>query len=407
MAQDGTANLFIFGEINRWWGFNKDKVIPLLRNNRYSSIDVYIASPGGDLPEAIQIHDLLKGNRATVNVYLLGECASAATVIACAGDRVVMSQQCVYMIHDPMFGNTGGNARELRSDADRLDMYGDIIIGIYERKTGASPDMLREMMAAETWMNAETALINGFVDEVAEEIAIDWGISSFGAIGGDDYWFMDYLYDCAQNSASQAAPVAYTGQETYRKAVLNFINKGLQPAMPGHASQTKTIMNFITKITDLLISSGLISAENRERANEAISGIDLVEAVRDSAGQVTPEQIRAAITAMSEDDRRTIFPIAVAAPATEAEPAANALADELRASINDLRTQVEQMAKDIPAMRAKLPTPTGNGPSPVPAATTEAQPAATDEQIQMLRGFVANGKMSRSNFKAVTGIDYQ
>jgi enoyl-CoA hydratase/carnithine racemase len=226
----------------------------------------------------------------------------------------VMSQQCVYMIHDPMFGNTGGNARELRSDADRLDMYGDIIISIYERKTGASSDVIREMMAAETWMNADTALANGFVDEVVEEIAIDWGVPNFGAMGGSDYWFMDYLYDSsAQNNNSQAAPVAYTGQETYRKAVLNFINMGLQPATPGHAPQTNTIMSFVTKITDALVRAGLIESKDTERANEAISGIDLVEAVRNSAGQVSPEQIRAAITAMSEDDRKSIFPTAVAA----------------------------------------------------------------------------------------------
>lgn len=132
---------------------------------RYAGHDitVWINSPGGDLLAAAGIYNALQEHRGRVTVKIDGEACSAASVIAMAGDEVLMSPVALMMIHNPLAGVIG-EARQLRHVADVLDEAKETLINAYVLKTGRSRRRISEMMDAETYMSARTAMREGFAD---------------------------------------------------------------------------------------------------------------------------------------------------------------------------------------------------------------------------------------------------
>ena len=129
------------------------------------NITVWINSPGGDCVAAAQIYNMLMDYPHDVTVKIDGIAASAASVIAMAGTRVLMSPVSMLMIHNPMtvaMGDTG----EMQKAIEMLSSVKDSIINAYEIKTGLSRTRLSHLMDAETWMNANKALELGFCDEI-------------------------------------------------------------------------------------------------------------------------------------------------------------------------------------------------------------------------------------------------
>lgn len=131
------------------------------------NITVWINSPGGDCVAAAQIYNMLREYKGKVTVKIDGIAASAASVIAMAGDTVLMSPVSMMMIHNPMtiaFGDSG----EMQRAIDMLKSVKDSIINAYELKTGMSRTKLAHLMDAETWMDANKAIELGFADEVIQ-----------------------------------------------------------------------------------------------------------------------------------------------------------------------------------------------------------------------------------------------
>ena len=133
-------------------------------------ITVWINSPGGDCVAAAQIYNMLMDYKHEVTVKIDGIAASAASVIAMAGTRVLMSPVSMLMIHNPMtvaMGDTG----EMQKAIEMLSSVKDSIINAYEIKTGLSRAKLSHLMDAETWMDAGKAVELGFADEVMKRPA--------------------------------------------------------------------------------------------------------------------------------------------------------------------------------------------------------------------------------------------
>lgn len=134
------------------------------------NITVWINSPGGDCVAASQIYNMLREYKGTVTVKIDGIAASAASVIAMAGDKVLMSPVSMMMIHNPMtvaFGDYG----EMQRAIDMLSSVKDSIINAYEIKTGLSRVKLAHLMDAETWMDTNKAIELGFADEIIQRNA--------------------------------------------------------------------------------------------------------------------------------------------------------------------------------------------------------------------------------------------
>ena len=128
-------------------------------------ITVWINSPGGDCVAAAQIYNMLMDYPHDVTVKIDGIAASAASVIAMAGTRVLMSPTSLLMIHNPLTVAMG-DSEEMRKAIQLLDEVKESIVNAYEIKTGLSRTKLSNLMDAETWMNANKALELGFCDEI-------------------------------------------------------------------------------------------------------------------------------------------------------------------------------------------------------------------------------------------------
>ena len=128
-------------------------------------VTVWINSPGGDCVAAAQIYNMLTEYPGSVTVKIDGIAASAASVIAMAGARVLMSPVSMMMIHNPMtiaFGDSG----EMQKAIEMLGSVKESIINAYAIKTGLSRTKLSHLMDAETWMDANKAVELGFADGI-------------------------------------------------------------------------------------------------------------------------------------------------------------------------------------------------------------------------------------------------
>ena len=128
-------------------------------------ITVWINSPGGDCVAAAQIYNMLSNYKGKVTVKIDGIAASAASVIAMAGDTVLVSPVSMLMIHNPATIVWGDHA-EMQKAIDMLAEVKESIINAYVLKTGLSRPKLSHLMDAETWMDANKAVELGFADEI-------------------------------------------------------------------------------------------------------------------------------------------------------------------------------------------------------------------------------------------------
>ena len=131
----------------------------------FGDVTVWINSPGGDCVAAAQIYNMLVDYPGKVTVKIDGIAASAASVIAMAGTKVLMSPVSMLMIHNPMTIAFGDSA-EMQKAIEMLASVKDSIINAYEIKTGLSRAKLSHLMDAETWMDANKAMELGFADGI-------------------------------------------------------------------------------------------------------------------------------------------------------------------------------------------------------------------------------------------------
>ena len=173
-----TAEISIYDEIG-FWGVSAASFAQDLKDcgNNLKQINLHIHSPGGDVFDGIAIYNLLKNHPANVTVYIDGLAASMASVIAMAGNEVIMPENAMMMIHKP-WGIQGGDAEEIRKYADLLDKVEDTLISAYSSKTGKAAEELAEMLSAETWLNGKECVEHGFADKLAEPLVAMAAIKS-------------------------------------------------------------------------------------------------------------------------------------------------------------------------------------------------------------------------------------
>ena len=131
-------------------------------------ITIWINSPGGDCIAASQIYSMLKDYQGEVTVKIDGIAASAASVVAMAGDKVLMAPTALMMIHNPSM-MAFGDHNDMAKAIDILNEVKESIINAYELKTGQSRTVLSHLMENETWMNAKKAIELKFADGILED----------------------------------------------------------------------------------------------------------------------------------------------------------------------------------------------------------------------------------------------
>ncbi|MEE0505344.1 MAG: Clp protease ClpP [Ruminococcus callidus] len=149
-----------------WWG---DEVTPALFRDELAKVSgnltVWLNSPGGDVFAASQIYSMLKSHKGKVTVKIDGIAASAASVVAMAGDETLIAPTALMMIHDPSTCAMGNKA-DMEKAIILLDEVKESIINAYETKSHLSRNKIAKLMSDETWLNAKKAHEMGFVDGI-------------------------------------------------------------------------------------------------------------------------------------------------------------------------------------------------------------------------------------------------
>lgn len=168
-AVNQAENVLFFNGVIAKESWYDDEITPEMFKSELAAhpgdLTVWLNSPGGDCFAAAEIYTALKEHKGRITVKIDGIAASAASVIAMAGDMVEMSPSAMLMVHNPSM-LLYGEASELEQGIDFLNEVKESIINAYELKTGLSRSKISRLMDAETWMNARSAHELGFCDRV-------------------------------------------------------------------------------------------------------------------------------------------------------------------------------------------------------------------------------------------------
>ena len=166
--------LELYGTIAEESWFDDDVTPQMFRDELFSEdgdVVIFLNSPGGDCIAASQIYTMLTEYKGRVTIKIDGLAASAASVIAMAGDTVLMAPTSMMFIHNPMT-TAFGNKEEMEKAIGMLEEVKESIINAYERKTGLSRQKLARLMDSDTWMNAKRAIELGFADGMLGDSAV-------------------------------------------------------------------------------------------------------------------------------------------------------------------------------------------------------------------------------------------
>jgi ATP-dependent Clp protease protease subunit len=176
----GRAEIVIYDEIGAFGIPAKAFLDELKALGPVAELTVRINSPGGSVFDGVAIYNALKRHQARVTVWIDGIAASIASMIAMAGDEIVMPENAMLMLHDPS-ALVLGTAADMRAMADALDKMKAGMVAAYRGKSGAENAEIEALMAAETWLSAEEAVELGLADrlEAPVRMAAHFDLSRF------------------------------------------------------------------------------------------------------------------------------------------------------------------------------------------------------------------------------------
>lgn len=260
-GDDDSTDIYIYESIGGWFGMWAEDFIRDLKQVTTGKINLRLNSPGGSVFDGIAIANAIRSHTANVTVYVDSLAASIASVIALAGNRVVMMPQSQFMVHNAS-GSCYGDATEMTKMADLLDKQSRNIAEAYAQHTGRPLAEWQQYMADETWFTAEEAVAVGLADEVmpmkqaepAEDETVDaamrrtWDLSMYQHAG-----------------RAQAPAPAITPRVTVRAGeyVLNQATPAQVPKTPGEVVVRVKLDPDVTDLGTLITE--LVRKEVRAR----------------------------------------------------------------------------------------------------------------------------------------------
>ena len=306
-----------------FWG---DEITPKIFREELEAdigdITVWINSPGGSVFAAAEIYTMLcdysNNKKGKVTVKIDAIAASAASVVAMAGERVLMSPVSMLMIHDPMT-IAMGNAEDMEKAITTLNEIKESIINAYQKKTGLSRNKISKLMSDETWLNAKKAVELGFADEIL--FADSNGNNTKSSDGDDDADTADHSPDAAseegisleggdgQSVASKAKDAKNTfwvseWQPYSTRAMGQAILNRLIPAVRDDAVANEA--NSETADTEAVLESSLTATaeeapqEVQTQEEEAPSAAE-ANTVSDTSDNVSTDEPDAVIDTVTDD----------------------------------------------------------------------------------------------------------
>ena len=226
-AESTRADVYVYDTIGGFWGMTADDFVRDVASLDVDEIVLHLNSPGGDVFEGVAMANVLRQHPARVTVMVDGLAASAGTVVAMAGDEIVMGVGSQMMIHDA-WGFCVGNAADMAKTADMLATTSESIASTYAARTGGNAQDWRALMQAETWYTAEEAVTAGLADRIATDD--DKGAATGEQVtpGGGSGSFWDLWDSYKAQDRFDLSAFAYAGR-----------SKAPAPAIPAAGSSTE------------------------------------------------------------------------------------------------------------------------------------------------------------------------
>jgi ATP-dependent protease ClpP protease subunit len=353
--------LMIHGDIGEsWWGESvsaKSVVAQLKGLKPNTALTIRINSFGGSVVDGLAIYNTLMEHAGTKSVIVDGIAASAASLIAMAGDTIEMPETSLMMIHGP-WTQAAGNANELRTTADVLDKFADSMIGAYARKSGKAADEIRTMLQGgdDHWYTGAEAVAAGFADSVKD----------FGATSNAKAFL-----------ARATGSVKFAAMAAYRAAAMQLPPSNPESTMPN---------TIAAEVTEPLVEV-VAEPEGPSEVAPVIEPVAAVVAAVDPAA-VEARLAAAVAAAVAEVEARAAASVA----------AAEALAVEARAKLDaeiearEVRDAVEAFTRDF----AFLP-----GTAEANAKAMRSLMKAQPEAAAVIRNVLASVNVMLSDAKAV------
>lgn len=278
MAGDSKARLEMIGEIN-WWKNSSNEFtrsLKELEKKGVTDVSLYINSGGGSVFDANEIVNQLKSFKGTKSLASIGAlCASAATTVALAFDEVEMSENGMFMIHEPTISPGPSDEKRLNSWKEALAGLKVYMVKAYMEKTGKSEKEIRRMMDVESWMNADKALAHGFIDSIS------------GKATEDD---VEMMSGNLQAFGYRHTPTMYSNNQPKEDTMFKSVLKGL--GLPENATEQEAkakLDAFMARLevaekakAELLIDNAIAQkkiplGEREQYVQDAIANYDLVE----------------------------------------------------------------------------------------------------------------------------------
>ncbi|MDR6447477.1 ATP-dependent protease ClpP protease subunit [Paraburkholderia terricola] len=182
-AGDDAASISIYDSIGDNWegtGITAKRVSAALRNIGARELTVNVNSPGGDFFEGVAIYNLLREHKAKVTVNVMGLAASAASVIAMAGDEILMGGGAFLMIHNA-WTVAIGNRHDIAQAAEVLAPFDAAMAKVYSQRAGITEAEAAALMDKETWIGAEQAVTDGFATGLLDSAQVAKDTSASGS----------------------------------------------------------------------------------------------------------------------------------------------------------------------------------------------------------------------------------
>lgn len=270
-SANGAGEILLYGLIaseKSWWG---DESTPQefaadLESLGGQAVTVRINSAGGDVFAAHAIHNQLAAYAGPVTVIIDGLAASAATIVAMAGDKIIMPSNALFMIHNPAIGLSDYyEADELTKVVDALAVIKSSIIAAYQKRCRVSQEELTAMMDAETWMGAAECLEKGFIDEIQGSIS--------ALLNGENLVINQAAYDITQFKNAEAlrrcvnSPIERKKPMSKLKEFLNSIGLDINEEMAAAPAQNSAKPNPMSAVSAEEAAKLAVEAERKRVAD--------------------------------------------------------------------------------------------------------------------------------------------
>ncbi len=205
------ADVYVFDGIGGWLGVAASDFVKDVASLDVDELVLHLNSPGGIASDGVAIANVLRAHKAKVTVRVDGMAASAASVVAMAGDEIVMGIGSMLMVHDPWSGVVGDVA-DLAAETRALNALGDSLAATYAAKAGGTVEDWRAVMKAETWYTADEAVEAGLADRVAgpDEVATAKGAQVTPGASSRAMW--DAWDSLAKTDRFDLSVFAYAGR---------------------------------------------------------------------------------------------------------------------------------------------------------------------------------------------------